>query len=155
MKRLLLGVIAAFCSTLAYSQATEIVVETYAENIGMAGTTDLTGYNTYRVYVKFSSPDDFLTAVYGDADFPTEIQGGNNFFHSAVGALTNEGYNPVVFPVVPDLEYDSFVTIGMTAPASSADGEQPINSIGDPLANWIPAFDPGAGMTGSDLVINT
>ncbi|MGB1671075.1 MAG: hypothetical protein ACPHCT_06355, partial [Flavobacteriales bacterium] len=72
MKRLLLGVIAVFCSTLAYSQATEIVVETYAENIGMAGTTDLTGYNTYRVYVKFSSPDDFLTAVYGDADFPTE-----------------------------------------------------------------------------------
>ena len=58
MKRLLLGVIAAFCSTLAYSQATEIVVETYAENIGMVGTTDLTGYNTYRVYVKFSSPDD-------------------------------------------------------------------------------------------------
>ena len=45
MKRLLLGVIAAFCSTLAYSQATEIVVETYAENIGMVGTTDLTGYN--------------------------------------------------------------------------------------------------------------
>ena len=40
MKRLLLGVLAACCSTLAYSQATEIVVETYAENIGMTGTTD-------------------------------------------------------------------------------------------------------------------
>ena len=155
MKRLLLGVIAAFCSTLAYSQATEIVVETYAENIGMVGTTDLTGYNTYRVYVKFSSPDDFLTAVYGDANFPTEIHGGNNFYHSAVGALTNEGYNPVVFPAVPDLEYDSFITVGMTAPASSEDGEQPINSIGDPMNNWIPAFDPGAGMTGADIVINT
>ena len=36
-------------------QATEIVVETYAENIGMVGTTDLTGYNTYRIYVKFAS----------------------------------------------------------------------------------------------------
>ena len=43
MKRLLLGVLAACASTLAYSQATEIVVETYAEDIGMVGTTDLTG----------------------------------------------------------------------------------------------------------------
>ena len=155
MKRLLLGVIAVFCSTLAYSQATEIIVETYADNIGVVGTVDLTGYNTYRLYVKFNSPDDFLTAVYGDADFPTIIQGGDNFFHSAVGGLTNEGYNPLVFSVAPDLEYDSFVTIGMDSPANSEDGEQTINSIGDPLANWVPAFEPGAGMTGADLVIDT
>ena len=155
MKRLLLGVIAAFCSTLAYSQATEIVVETYAEDIGVVGTVDLTGYNTYRVYVKFNSPEDFLTAVYGDANYPTVIQGGNNFYHSPVGALTNEGYNSVVFPAVPDLVYDSFVTIGMDGPASSAEGEQTINTIGDPLNNWIPAFEPGGGASGADLVINT
>jgi len=155
MKRLLLGVIAVLCSTLAYSQATEIVVETYADNIGVVGASDLTGYSTYRLYVKFNSPDDFLTAVYGDADFPTIIQGGDNFFHSAVGGLTNEGYNPLVFGVAADLEYDSFVTIGMDSPASSEDGEQTINSIGDPLANWVPAFEPGAGMTGSNLVIDT
>ena len=104
MKRLLLGVIAVLCSTLAYSQATEIVVETYADNIGVVGASDLTGYSTYRLYVKFNSPDDFLTAVYGDADFPTIIQGGDNFFHSAVGGLTNEGYNPLVFGVAADLE---------------------------------------------------
>ena len=90
MKRLLLGVLAACCSTLAFSQATEVVVETYAENIGMVGTEDLTGYNTYRIYVKFDSPDDFLTAVYGDADFPTKIQGGDNFFNSAIGGLTTK-----------------------------------------------------------------
>ena len=36
MKRLLLGVVGSCCcSTLAYSQATEIVVETYADDIGM------------------------------------------------------------------------------------------------------------------------
>ena len=89
MKRLLLGVIAVFCSTLAYSQATEIVVETYAENIGMQGTADLTGYNTYRLYAKFSSQEDFLAAVYGDADFPTKIQADNNFYNSSLGGLTN------------------------------------------------------------------
>ena len=59
MKRLLLGVLAACCSTLAYSQATEVVVETFAEDIGMMGDVDLTGYNTYRVYVKFASDQDY------------------------------------------------------------------------------------------------
>jgi hypothetical protein len=132
-----------------------LVLETYAENIGMVGTTDLTGYNTYRLYAKLSSPDDFLTAVYGDANFPTVIQGGNNFFQSAIGGLTNGAYNSIVFPAVPDLEYDSFVTIGMDGPPSTADGEQYINTVGDPTNNWIYSFEPGAGMSGSDLVINT
>ena len=81
-------------------------VETYAQNIGMAGTTDLTGYNTYRLFVELSSPNDMLLAVIGDTDYPTRIQGGNNFFQSAVGALTNEAYNSVEFPGMPDLEYD-------------------------------------------------
>ena len=153
--RQLFGVFFIFIFGIAYAQPTEIVIETFAENIGIVGVTDLTGYNTFRVYVKFSSPDDFLSAIYGDSDFPTRIYGGNNFFHSAVGGLTNEGYNPLVFPVVPDLEYDSFVTIGMDSPANSDDGEQTINSIGDPLANWVSAFEPGAGMPGADLVIDT
>ena len=155
MKRLLLGVLAACCSTLAYSQATEIVVETYAENIGMTGTTDLTGYNTYRVFVKFASDQDFLTAVYGDVDFPTKIQGGNNFFNSTLGTLNNESYNPVLFGSFPDLEYDSFITIGMDGPAVTDDGEAAINAVGDPSANWIPQFDPGGGATGSDIIIDT
>ena len=157
MKRLLLGVLAACCSTLAYSQATEVIVETYAEDIGMVGTADLTGYNTYRVYVKFNSPDDFLTAVYGDANFPTKIQGGDNFFNSALGGLNNQSYQPSIFTSFPDLEYDSFVTIGMDAPAdvSAEAGEGVINSVGDPLNDWSVAFEPGSGATGSDIIIDS
>ncbi len=155
MKRLLLGVVAVLCSTLAYSQATEIVVETYADDIGMVGTTDLTGYSTYRVYVKFPSDQEFLTAVYGDVDFPTRIKGGDNFYHAAVGALTNESYNDVLFAGFPELEYDSFVTIGMAGPHNASAGEAAINSVGDPVSNWIPVFEPGGGMTGGDITIDT
>ena len=43
----------------------------------------------------------------------------------------------------------------MDAPHAVADGEAPINSVGDPSNNWIPAFEPGAGMSGSDLIIDT
>ena len=155
MKRLLLGVIAVFCSTLAYSQATEIVVETYAENIGMVGTSDLTGYNTYRVYAKFSSPEDYLSAVFGDVTNPTEINGGTNFFQSGFGGLTNEDYKDEFFGFAPDLEYDSFVTIGMDAPAVDSLGQSGISTVGDPSASWIPLFEPGGGVDGSNLVINT
>ena len=155
MKRLLLGVLAACCSTLAYSQATEVVVETFAEDIGMMGDVDLTGYNTYRVYVKFASDQDYLTAVYGDADFPTRIKGGNNFFNAVLGGKDNSQYNPLLFAVYPDLVYDSFVTVGMTAPADADNGESPIYTIGDPDADWVPLFEPGAGATGSDIIIET
>ena len=157
MKRLLLGVLAACCSTLAFSQATEVVVETYAENIGMVGTEDLTGYNTYRIYVKFESPDDFLTAVYGDADFPTKIQGGDNFFNSAIGGLTNQTYQAGIFTSFPDLEFDSFVTIGMDAPADISDeaGEGVVNSVGDPQNDWSVAFEPGLGANGGDIIIDS
>ena len=155
MKRLLLGVIAVFCSTLAYSQATEIVVETYAENIGMQGTADLTGYNTYRLYAKFSSQEDFLAAVYGDANFPTKIQADNNFYNSSLGGLTNASYNSIIFGGFPDLEYDSFVTVGMAAPANTMAGEAPINTVGDPMSDWSVAFEPGLGATGSDIIIDT
>ena len=133
----------------------DLVVETYAENIGIVGTTDLTGYNTYRLYAKLSSPEDFLTAVYGDTEFPTRIQAGNNFYQSPLGGLNNETYNPILFGGFPDLEFDSFVTIGMDAPSNSNDGEAPINSVGDPTNNWIPAFEPGGGMPGSDIIIDT
>ena len=136
-------------------QATEIVIETYAENIGMTGTTDLTGYNTYRVFVKFASDQDFLTAVYGDVDFPTRIQGGNNFFNSTLGSLNNENYNSLLFDLFPDLEFDSFITIGMDGPAVTANGEAAINAVGDLSANWIPQFEPGGGATGSDIIIDT
>ena len=137
------------------AQPTEIIVETYAENIGMVDTTDLTGYNTYRVYVKFTNEQDFLAAVYGDTDYPTRIRGGNNFYQNVFGNMTNEAYNSFLFGTFPDVEYDSFVTIGMTAPASIAAGEAPINAVADPMNNWITEFDPLNGAPGSDIIIDS
>jgi hypothetical protein len=160
MKRLLLcAIVAFFSTTTAWSQALELVVETVNSDIGVIadfdGDVDLTGYATYRVYVKYSSEEDFLTAVYGDSNFPTIIHGGNNFYQHPVGGLTAALVQSTLFPVYPALEYDSYVTVGMTGPADAGAGEASINTIGDPAANWAPVFDPGAGATGGDIVINT
>ena len=160
MKRMLLGVIAAFCSTLAFSQATEIIVETYADDPGvlvdaLGNSVDLTGYTTYRLYAKFTDPTDFLGAVYGDSDHPTEIYGGNNFYNDPTGGLTNFTYVPALFAAYPALEYDSYVTIGMDEPANPAVGEAAIYTVGDSADLWTSNFEPGMGAPGSDLIINT
>ena len=48
--------------------------------------------------------------------------------------MTNEGYNPVVIPVVPSLEYDSYITIGVD------DGQRPqqqtVNSRSNRGGRW-------------------
>ena len=139
-------------------QATGIVVEHVFEDIGVIPsfeTVDLTGYNTYRLYVEFSHPDDFLAAVYGDADYPTVIDGNNNFYQSPLGGLTNDAFNSVLFAAFPDLEFDSFVTIGMDSPANSTSGEAPVNAIADPMSNWIDAFEPGQGAPGANINISS
>lgn len=141
--------------TSVCGQATGVTVEAFAVDIGQQGAVDLTGYNTYRLYVDFESAEDYLVAVYGDSDYPTVISGGGHFFQSAYGGLTNFTYSPAVFPVFPDLEYDSFVSIGMLAPANVAAGEEEITAIGDPAADWRLAFEPGGGLPGTDLEINT
>lgn len=141
----------------AKAQATGLVVEPYAIDIGEVGDVDLTGYNTYRLYVQFADTADFLVAVYGDADFPTNIIGGNRFWHHFLGGIDNATYVPDLFAIYPEHEYDSFVTVGMTAAANLAAGEQPINLVGDPDADWRfgpGAFFPGSG-PGGDINIDT
>ena len=61
-------ILALWMPTAACGQATGVSVEAYAIDIGPQGPVDLTGYNTYRLYVEFEGPLDFLVAVYGDAD---------------------------------------------------------------------------------------
>ena len=151
MKRLLLGVCALLCGTLAYSQPTGIVVETINDNIGMVDMTDLTGYSTYRVYVKFSHPDDFLSAVAGDAgNGPVIIEGGNNFYQDALGGLTPQASNPALFPAFPALEYDSFITIGVDGPANGLENETEVSIVSDENQPWGTSFEAG-----NDLIIDS
>ena len=151
MKRLLLGVCALLCSTLAYSQPTGIVVETINDNIGMVGTTDLTGYSTYRLYVKFSHPDDFLSAVAGDAgNGPVVIEGGNNFYQDPLGGATPEFNNPALFTTFPALEFDSYITIGIDGPSQNYPGTAGVSIVADQDQPWDASFEQG-----NDLIIDS
>ena len=62
-------------------------VDLVAENIGPVvdfngNTTDLSGYNTYRVYLNTEGPLDKLSAVYGDDNRPLSIASTQPFNQS-------------------------------------------------------------------------
>ena len=80
------------------------------------------GVHTFRVYAQFSNPNDQLVSIYGTADNPLSITTTTTFFQSAVGGPTAEGLNPLLLESFPDLEWDSYVTIG--AEDNSGEGVQ-------------------------------
>jgi len=137
-----------------YGIEVEVVASDIGELISAVGTIDLSGYSTYRAYITMENEDDFLSAVSGDASFPSSVTTTADFFHSALGGPTPNGINSLLFPVFPDLEYDSWVTIGLEGAANAALGEASI-TIGQSSANpWIDVFDSGDGTPGSSIMID-
>jgi hypothetical protein len=143
----------------SFSQSYGIRVETVAENIGvltsaLGDPVDLTGHKTYRLYATAVNADDFVSAVYGNADNPTDISTTTNFFQSIIGGATAASANPLLFAVYPDLEYDSWFSIGLEGPANASAGEEDTQQATSPNQNFSAIFDPGAGADGGNLVIN-
>lgn len=131
-----------------------IIIDTTAINIGpttnLSGPVDLTGYNTYRLYVQCDSPDDLLQAVAGDSSFPTSLTTTTSFYQDPLGNWSEIAYNPLLFAGFPGLEFDSFLSIGLTAPAVTGNGEsapQMAEDAGIPIT--------GVFEGGGNLVIDT
>jgi hypothetical protein len=73
-------------------------------------------YDVYRVYVEVSSPSDTVELVSGNAANPVLIAGGGvaGFYQNTTfkGGGGDFEPNSVLFALDPDLEWDTFVTIG-------------------------------------------
>jgi len=128
-----------------------IQVEAYAEHDGMVGTTDLSGYTTYRIYALCENEDDFVSAVAGDDEFSTFVHTTTSFFQHDVGGVLGEGANPLVFPFIPEAEYDSWVTIGLDQSAVSTSGESSV-SILEGLDPWVDPFESGGSLSITDAL---
>ena len=135
-----------------------LILETVNEDIGLLvgalGVTDLTGYSTYQVSVETVNATDFLSSVSGDATNPTYVNTTENFYHAALGAGVPNGINSLLFPVYPDLAYDSWVTIGLTGVPNAAAGEANVSTVQSTDNPWFTTFDPGAGLPGGNIAID-
>ena len=97
--------------------------EVYAEHTSGA----LEGMTTYRVYMNCMGPLDYVSSCSGDDANPLRLLTGdagwyNSPFNASPFAV---GLNPMLYDFIPEIQYDSFLTIGAedaTTPASMHPG---------------------------------
>ena len=138
-------------SESAALEAFHIQVDTIATNIGPLADADLTGYNTYRVYLAMSDMTDQLSAIYGGFAEPLHVNTSGDFFQSPLGDVTAQGIYPAVWGTFPSNEFDSFITIGIDEPAQSTLGEGTVAVAESSSQSWTQAFRPSDGSPGSSF----
>lgn len=155
LKQLLLALclLPSFLSA-QYGLEVEVVSEDIGMLTGALGTIDLTGYSCYRAYITMENEDDFLSSISGDATNPTYITTTTDFYHAALGAATPNGINSLLFPVYPELPYDSWVTIGLDGVPNAGAGEANVSTVQSSSNQWVTQFDPGGGVAGMSVGID-
>ena len=94
-----------------------ISVERIAEDIGViegiGGTTDLSSYSTYRVYLNCETAQDKLSAVEGNINRPLSIETTTSFFQTSLYSGPNNVLANAISPVLSLISTPmSFMTVG-------------------------------------------
>lgn len=120
------------------AQLEEIVVEQYQPTNLNSVQPD--GTATYRIYAETGSPMDKVTAVFAILDcHPLDVTTSTTFFNDPFGGIRPTGINPVFYGIFPNVEVDSWITIGAsssTSPGASDVGNVstvPVNPFSAPL----------------------
>ena len=114
----------------------------------------LAGQTTYRIYFQSATPNDFVTAVFGNDSIPLSLTTTTSFYQHPVGGASAQSINPLLVPNFPELVHDSYVTIGLSQAAAAGDGENAPSLLASPNQDWISTFEPGFGAPGSSFVID-
>ena len=114
-------------------------VETYAEG-GVFGTT------TYRVYVTTPNETDFVSAIAGDEVNPSYLRTSTSFYQNPLGGLTADMINPLFFGAFPELEYDSWLTIGIESAPVVGDGTAAVTLAQAAGDTWGADFEAGQNL---------
>ena len=138
-----------------YSLITVVVSANVGQLVdGSSNITDLTGYSTTRIYFETTNPDDFVSSVSGTAELPTYVTTTSVFYHSALGSATANSINDFLFTGFPDLEYDSWVTIGIDGVPNALAGEADVSTVQSNENPWVANFEPAPGLSGSNIEID-
>jgi hypothetical protein len=165
MKRFLL---ASACIASVYgasAQVTSLSVETFAA----PGTPSLpAGMTTYRVYASTTNATDFISAAFGDANSPLTINSTGSIYQNPFGANFAPSIFTAAFAAFPELQYDSWLTIGKAPEdtttialnnigfsselAAFASG-QPLHINSNNGGSWFVLFPDTLGYAGADLKV--
>ena len=105
------------------SQAYTLTVE--STEVGALGSA-------YRLYVNSNDPTDKFSAVFGNDQDTLSIVTPDGIYNDAFNSSWNaSGINALLFGVFPDLQYDSYATIGLDGPATNTPGAEDPSLVQD------------------------
>ena len=103
---------------------------------------NLEGMTTWRMYLHMLDEDDYLSACTGSDSHPFILESTSNpawYQHPSASETFATGINTAFFTAFPDLEYDSWFTIGVEDSSIDMD----ILSLADPTYDAFAAFEAG------------
>ncbi|MGB1618243.1 MAG: hypothetical protein ACPHBM_01355 [Flavobacteriales bacterium] len=112
----------------------------------------LAGLTTYHLYATLPGPADVVTTVFGDIEHPTALLTSTEWYQNENGGQFPCANNPLLFDLFPELEYDSWLTIGIDGPPDPTLGQdcpQVVMSNGSPFAT---EFENGQSFVIDDLI---
>ncbi|MCH2140346.1 MAG: hypothetical protein MK100_04850 [Phycisphaerales bacterium] len=111
------------------------------------GTDLVEGESTYTVDVYLDTPDGArLDAVAGNSLQSKTIASSSTFYQDPLGGPTSLDINPAMYPLAPNLEFDSRVTIGALDQTGDPFDDNALNVIG---IDWT-SFENGGLLSVSD-----
>jgi len=116
-----------------------LMVEEYAVD-GIPGLT------TYRVYVTTPNADDFVSAIAGDEIIPSYLRTSTDFYQNPLGGLTAGAINPLFFAAFPEIQYDSWLTIGIDQAPVPGDGTADVTIAQAAGDTWTTDFEAGGNL---------
>ena len=122
------------------------VIDGYSIALETVAVDGVPGMTTYRLYATMVNPTDVLSSVVGENGFETNINTSTSFYQDPFGGALGQATNPILFATFPELEYDSYVTIGLTQGANPAEGEIEVTAVESEGANWIAPFEAGGNI---------
>ena len=115
----------------------------------MVGGVDLTDHITYRIYLEMQNESDFLSCISGEADNPMMINSTSSpawYNDEVMGEEVGAWVNPTVLPFFPELNFDSWLTIG----GATADDEVEV-SVAAGEINLLEEFASGENVLIDDV----
>ncbi len=114
---------------------------------------DLEGMTTWRMYLHMLDEDDYLSACTGSDAHPFILESTSSpawYQHPSASETFATGINTAFFTAFPDLEYDSWFTIGV----EDASLDMDILSLADPAYDAFDAFEAGENIYSNTPVGN-
>ena len=123
-----------------------LILEEYASH----ASGELQGMVTYRLYVGTPNDNDIISAVYGYDETPLSIETTTSFYQHPFGSALSNNNNPLLYTGFPELEFDSWLTIGLDGPAG--ENEVAPITIGDLNNGWVSNFEEGMDVVIADSI---